>query len=256
MLILLSPSKTQETGQGHRASTLPQFLGKTEKLVAELRRLDSAEIGRLMGISEKLAQTTSLRYRRFRFPPENRDCSPALLAFRGDVFKEMDVDDYSDRDFDFAQRHLRILSGLYGLLRPLDLIQPHRLEMGGGFRTAEGRSLYQYWREDISSSLKASLAEANHLELLNLASAEYFKAVDQTVLECKIVQVFFKQRKNDRLKTIAIHAKKARGALCEYIIRNRIENSSALGDFSYRGYCFNEELSSDGERFYIRDEEL
>ncbi len=254
MLILLSPSKTQETGHGQRASTMPQMLGKTEELVARLRRLDSGEIGRLMAVSEKLAQSATQRYRRFRFPPRIQDCSPALLAFRGDVFSEIDADSYSDRDFDFAQRHLRILSGLYGILRPLDLIQPYRLEMAGRFRTAEGASLYQYWRDDVTAALKAALAEEKHSQILNLASAEYFKVIDRTAIPVPIVDVFFQQRRKAQLKTIAIHAKKARGALCNHIISNRLESSSALGDFHYQGYCFDEQLSSDTELLYIRDE--
>jgi len=254
MLVLLSPSKTQETGHEHPAPSMPQLLGKTEKLVEKLRRLDNEEIGRLMAISEKLAQTTSCRYRRFRFPPRIEDCSPALLAFRGDVFSEINIDSYSDRDFDFAQRHLRILSGLYGILRPLDLIQPYRLEMAGKFRTAEGNSLYQYWRNDVTAALKTLMAEETHSELLNLASAEYFKVIDRSAIAVPLVDVFFQLRKNDRLRTVAIHAKKARGALCNYIISNRIEDSSELGDFNYQGYCFDEKLSSDTKLFYIRDE--
>ena len=254
MLVLLSPSKTQETGHEHPAPSMPQLLGKTEKLVEKLRRLDSEEIGRLMAISEKLAQTTSCRYRRFRFPPRIEDCSPALLAFRGDVFSEINVDTYSNRDFDFAQRHLRILSGLYGILRPLDLIQPYRLEMAGKFRTAEGCNLYQYWRDDVTAALTTVLAEENHSELLNLASAEYCKVIDRSLIPAPLVDVFFQQRKNDTLRTVAIHAKKARGALCNHIISNRLEDSSDLGDFHYQGYFFDGQLSSDTELFYIKDE--
>lgn len=252
LLVLLSPSKTQEMGELCTEHSLPEFLTKTEQLVSRLQSYNVAELGRLMAMSEKLAVANHGRFADFRFPPAAGHCRQALLAFRGDVFSEIEADSYTDNDFAFAQRHLRILSGLYGILRPLDLIQPYRLEMGGKFRPTEDQTLYHFWKSDITSSILDTLSQHDNGVLVNLASAEYFKAVDSRKIKSPIVNVHFRERKEGRLRTVAIHAKKARGALANHIIKNKIEQASGLTAFSHNGYTFDRQLSSETELHFIR----
>lgn len=256
MLILLSPSKTQKTGDHYPEFSLPELMAKTETLVDKLKCYSIAELAATMQISEKLAEATNKRYARFTFPPQRRNCSQALLTFRGDVFAEIDVDHYSKEDFQFAQEYLRILSGLYGILRPLDLIQPYRLEMGGKFRPKTDETLYDFWRSDIENSLNNHLSKINAEELVNLASAEYSKVIRAKNIQVPMVNVFFKEKKDATLRTVAIHAKKARGALTDYIIKNRVRHSTALLDFHYRGYVFAEDLSNDMNIVFRKEETL
>ncbi|MFN2353764.1 MAG: YaaA family protein [Desulfopila sp.] len=254
MLILLSPSKTQEPEHTCAETTLPEFQDRAMTLANKLQKLNTDEIGQLMQVSAKLAQTTRQRFVRFTSCPAPSNCSPALLAFRGDVFAEMDVDNYTLEDFHFAQNHLRILSGLYGILRPLDLIQPHRLEMASRFRPMENSnaSLYNYWCEPVTSSLTATLAGHDPAEVLNLASDEYFKVIASNKLAGKVVKVFFKEHTGEKLRTVAIHAKKARGALVHHIISNRLSSSSALHAFSHNGYVFDRGMSNDNNLYFIK----
>jgi uncharacterized protein len=252
MLILLSPSKTQETGHHYQDHTNPEFGKKAEKLVKALRRLSVQEIQKLMKVSERLAETTRQRFADFSISQKSANDCQALLTFRGDVFSEIAVESYTPDDFTFAQKHLRILSGLYGVLRPLDLMQPYRLEMGGRFKPPGAKNLCDYWRPEITAALQKACIAEKHTELLNLASNEYFKAVDAELLGVHIINVFFKQQKNDTLRTIAIHAKRARGALTNYIIRNKICRISDLTSFHYAGYCFSESTSADNELVYIQ----
>ena len=252
MLVLLSPSKTQQAGSHFDEFTLPQHLSKTEQLVQSLKKLGSAEIAALMQVSEKLANSTKEKYSRFRFPLDRQECCQALLTFQGDVFAEIDIDNYDRGDFDYAQRFLRILSGLYGILRPLDLIQPYRLEIGGKFRPEENTTLYDFWKSDITESLNQALAKQQTPLLLNLASNEYFKAVDKRKLQAEITNVFFQQRKEGKLCTVAIHAKKARGALANYIIKNRLQNIAEITEFSYNGYSYNSLMSTDNNLYFIQ----
>jgi cytoplasmic iron level regulating protein YaaA (DUF328/UPF0246 family) len=252
MLILLSPSKTQETGHQFSEQSSPEFMKKTELLVNSLQKLSTEEIQKLMQVSEKLAEGTRQRFAEFSVPQQDANSCQALLAFRGDVFSEIAVEHYTPDDFAFAQKHLRILSGLYGILRPLDLIQPYRLEMGGKFKPPKAKNLYEFWRQDITAALQQTCSTDCHTELLNLASNEYFKVVNAGVLGVRIINVFFKQEKNDKLRTIAIHAKKARGALTQYIIKNRLKKSSDLTTFKYAGYSFAEGQSTADELVYIQ----
>lgn len=252
MLILLSPSKTQETEHQYQDQSFPQFCKKTEKLVKELRRLSALEIQKLMKVSEKLAESTRQRFADFSLSQKAANGCQALLAFRGDVFSEIAVENYTPDDFAFAQKHLRILSGLYGMLRPLDFMQPYRLEMGGKFKPPGAKNLYEYWRPEISVALRKTCASERHTELLNLASNEYFKVVDADALGARIVSVFFKQQKGDKQRTIAIHAKKARGALTNYIIKNRLSKSSDLAEFSYGGYFFSGSQSTADQLVYLQ----
>ena len=252
MLILLSPSKTQEMGPQYQKFSIPQYLTKTQELVNGLRKLDQNALAELMQISGKLAKTTWERFAAFTFPPDKSLCRQALLAFRGDVFAEIDADNYTDVDFDFAQKHLRILSGLYGILRPLDLIQPYCLEIGGKYRPGRDQNLYGFWQDSITESLHKTLLEGHQPLLLNLASNEYFKSVKQDKIQGKIVNVVFKQSNKGKLRTIAVHAKRARGALANFIIKNRLLTIGDLTDFNYNGYAYEEDLSTEDTLFYIQ----
>lgn len=256
MLILLSPSKTQEIGAYNTAFTLPQFLDKTELLVKELQKLDHQSIVQLMEVSDKLAKSTKERFGAFTFPPQHENSCQALLAFRGDVFSEIEADNYSEADFAFAQEHLRILSGLYGILRPLDLIQPYRLEIGGKFRPTSDHTLYQFWSAAVTEAINTILIEQSNPLLLNLASNEYFKTVEQRKIKARIIKIAFKQKKNGKLRTVAIHAKKARGALANYIISKRITEITEITDFKYNNYSFAEELSSENELVFVQQAEI
>ena len=253
MLILLSPSKTQETGPQYQQHSVPEFSKKAGQLVKALRQLSTQEIQELMKISEKLAESTQQRFADFSMVEKPVNSRQALLAFRGDVFSEITVDSYTSEDFSFAQKHLRILSGLYGVVRPLDLIQPYRLEIGGKFKPPGASNLYQFWRQDITTALHTTCISENHTELLNLASNEYFKAVDADSMGVRIVNVFFKQFKDEKFRIIAIHAKKARGALTEYIIKKRILKSADLTRFTYAGYSFAKSLSTADKLVYIHE---
>jgi cytoplasmic iron level regulating protein YaaA (DUF328/UPF0246 family) len=250
-LVLLSPSKTQELGPRYQAHTLPEFLDKAETLVRRLQKLSVKEFVTVMKMSDKLGELTADRYRSFTFPPQIEKSRQALLAFRGDVFAEIEADAYSDNEWNFCQDHLRILSGLYGLLRPLDLIQPYRLEIGGAFKPAPSTSLYSFWKEEITSAIAQTLATKEGAVLLNLASGEYFKVIDRKKISAPIIDVSFKQEKEGKLRTIAIHAKKARGALANYIIRNRVAGVEELSKFSYNGYFFSKKLSSQESITYV-----
>lgn len=254
MLIVLSPSKTQDIS--HRPEdleyTVPEYHEDTTTLVSSLRKYSTEEISKLMKVSANLAATTQQRFAVFSSAPITNYAAQALLAFRGDVFSEIHADGYSTEDFSFAQKHLRILSGLYGILRPLDLMQPYRLEMGGSFVPGGAKDLYEFWRTKITAALQRVIATEGHDELLNLASNEYFKAIDTTALQIPITDVLFKQEKDGKLRTVAIHAKKARGALTDFIIRNRISKSSALTEFSYAGYHYSESLSSPDALHFIK----
>lgn len=254
MLILLSPSKTQESGVSAGKSTAPLFLEKTEQIVEELKRLTEKQIAELMSISDKLAHSTYNRFQEFTFPVDEGKCRQALLAFRGDVFTEIKADTYSADDFLFAQDHLRILSGLYGALRPLDLIQPYRLEMGSKYLYQNSRTLYQFWKEDVTAHLNECAGKSGHTHILNLASQEYFKVVNRKKLHSQVVEVAFKQRKGDKLRTVAIHAKKARGAMTQFTIEKRLHDPDGLVDFSYDGYVFDKDHSTTNNLIYIRKE--
>ncbi|EIM74549.1 hypothetical protein A3SI_15563 [Nitritalea halalkaliphila LW7] len=187
----------------------------------------------MMSVSENIAQLNAERYANFqkRFEPDT--AKQALLAFKGDVYTKIDVDNYTEEDFDFAQRHLRILSGLYGVLRPLDLIQPYRLEMGIRIENGHGKNLYEFWGARIAKKLNEDVAEG---AIINLASQEYFKAVSQADLQAEVISPAFKEFKNGSYKVIGIYAKQARGLMADYIIKNRITDPEELKAFTSEGY--------------------
>jgi hypothetical protein len=202
-----------------------------------------------MSLSEKLSKLNFDRFQAFKTPFSLDNAKQALLAFKGDVYNGINASSLSALDLDFAQKNVRMLSGLYGVLRPLDLIQPYRLEMGTKLDNAQGNNLYDYWGSDISKVLN----EDEEKLIVNLASNEYFKAIDKNILKAQILDIVFKEKKNDTYKVIGIYAKRARGLMINYIIRNRLTDAEALKDFSDEGYLYNQELSSDSSWVYIRD---
>jgi len=223
MLMVISPAKTldYETPPATARFTLPQHLDHSQELIEQLRTLSPQHIGELMHLSDKLSGLNAARFGSWtpHFTPEN--AKQALLAFKGDVYTGLNAVDFSEADFDYAQTHLRMLSGLYGLLRPLDLMQPYRLEMGTKLANARGKDLYAFWGTRISEWLNEALAEQGDDVLLNLASNEYFSAVKKSALNARIINTEFKDLKNGQHKIISFYAKKARGMMSRFVIKER-----------------------------------
>ena len=202
-----------------------------------------------MSLSEKLSKLNFDRFQEFKTPFSLDNAKQALLAFKGDVYNGINASSLSVKDLEFAQKNVRILSGLYGVLRPLDLIQPYRLEMGTKLGNTQGSNLYDYWGSGISEILNEDEEEM----IVNLASNEYFKAIDKKNLKAQMLDIVFKEKKNGTYKTIAIYAKRARGLMINYIIRNRVTDTEVLKEFSDEGYQYNQELSGESTWVYVRD---
>ncbi len=253
-LILLSPAKTQVPDRKTKTPSTIAFPEKTQELVTYFQGLSVQEIAALMKISDRLALSTHQRFQDIRIPitADIDGAGEALPTFKGDVFSEIQVDKFTDEDFQYAQRHLRILSGLYGILRPLDLIKSYRLEMGQKMPSGFTSSLYQFWKQEITSAVQNSLVPLRESCLLNLASDEYFKVLNTKQITVPIIQVLFQQEKDGKRRTIAIHAKKARGALANYILRNRINSLQEIRKFSYQGYHFKKNISTDEKLFFLK----
>lgn len=254
MLMVVSPAKSLDfstppvTGEYSQ----PDFLDHSESLVEQLRELSPPDIQRMMKISTDLANLNFGRFLNWQRPFSPDNARQALLAFTGDVYQGMDVGSFSKKDFAFAQQHLRILSGLYGLLRPLDLIQPYRLEMGTAFANDRGKNLYQFWGDVITDAVQKTLHDDDNV-LVNLASNEYFKAVNPRKLDARVITPVFRDFKNGRYKVISFYAKKARGMMAAFIIKNRIIDPEKLKDFDGGGYYFCKAESSDREWVFLRD---
>ncbi|WP_436877011.1 peroxide stress protein YaaA [Siccibacter turicensis] len=256
MLILISPAKTLDY-QSELATTRytqPELLDYSQQLITEARKLSAPQIASLMGISDKLADLNVTRFHDWQpdFTPDN--ARQAILAFKGDVYTGLQAETFSDADFDFAQQHLRMLSGLYGVLRPLDLMQPYRLEMGIRFANAKGKDLYSFWGDIITRKLNEALAAQGDKLVVNLASDEYFKAVKPKALEGEIVKPVFLDEKNGKFKVISFYAKKARGLMSRYIIQNRLTTAEQLTGFDLDGYQFDEAASKGAELVFTRSE--
>ena len=252
MIILLNSSKTLNFEQSTHISkyTIPEFSEDCELLVSELRKLSVSDFAELMSVSENLATLNVQRYKNWRTSPGGSNAKQALLAFKGDIYAAMDVDRYGIQAFSFAQKHLRILSGLYGILRPLDLIQPYRLEMATKLATDRGKDLYRFWGARINASLNEMLKREKSGVLVNLASAEYFKAAKPKVLKAAVITPVFKEYKDPSYRVVAIYAKKARGLMCDFIIQNRITRVEDLKAFNSDGYRFAPALSSQKDWVY------
>lgn len=257
MLILISPAKTLDfdTPPVVSAHTEPQFLPQSRELIKVLRDKSPADIAGLMKISSKLADLNYARYGAFSEPFTPANAKQALLAFRGDVYTGLDADGFSRADFNFAQKHLRILSGLYGLLRPLDLIQPYRLEMGTRLATDRGRDLYAFWGDRLTTALASELAGKRQALLVNLASNEYFAAIDPEGVRARVVTPAFKDWSKGSYRFISFHAKKARGMMANWIIHNRITKADDLPAFDVAGYRYHAEESKPETPVFVRKTE-
>lgn len=254
MLTLLSPTKTMEfpaIPEG-LATTAPRFASDTELLMKRCKTLGVEALRELMDISEPLAELNRERFQSMGFPFTRENARPCLLAFRGDVFKRLDAPSLSLDDLEWSQAHLRILSGLYGLLRPLDLIQPYRLEMGTRLETARGSNLYEFWGSRLAESLNREHAERPTAAVLNLASNEYVKAVPKKELEPPLVTAVFQEIRDGQPKTIALLAKKARGMMARFVVENRIDRPEDLKEFAAEGYGFRSDLSQDDRFVFTR----
>ncbi|WP_043307025.1 peroxide stress protein YaaA [Pseudomonas sp. ML96] len=255
MLLVISPAKTldYDTPPATARFTHPQFLDHAQELIGQLRQMSPQQIGELMHLSDKLSALNVARYGSWHpdFTPAN--AKQALLAFKGDVYTGLAAEDFAEADFDFAQQHLRMLSGLYGVLRPLDLMQPYRLEMGTKLANARGNNLYDFWGERISGWLNEALAEQGDDILLNLASNEYFGAVKRKALNARIIDTEFKDLKNGQYKIISFYAKKARGLMARYVIKERISDPEQLKAFNYQGYRYSAEQSKPDSLVFLRD---
>ncbi len=254
MIITLSPSKGQEfeTAAASAISTQPDQLANSQVLIDEMRKVDADSQRQLMTISENIANLNVERYRSFSTPFTLQNAKQALFAFKGDVYSGIDVDAYSEDDLQYAQQHLRILSGLYGALRPLDLIQPYRLEMKTKLSNPKGDNLYQFWGERITDSLNDLLEQQQEPVLINLASNEYFKAVKPKLLKGRLLNIKFKETKEGKTRIIAIFAKRARGMMTDFILRNRIESPEGIKAFKRGGYRFSAADSDDKQWTFTR----
>lgn len=255
MLIVVSPAKTLdfETPANAAVYSQPRFLEQSETLVTEMRKMAPQDISNLMGVSDKIASLNAARYEQWQQPFTPENAKQAVLAFKGDVYTGLDAETLNEDGLTFAQSHLRILSGLYGVLRPLDLMQPYRLEMGIKLANEKGSNLYQFWGEEITKSLNQELASNDNAVLINLASNEYFKSVKPKVLNADVITPVFKDEKNGKYKIISFYAKKARGLMARYIIDNRINDPEQLKAFNVDGYYFKPEESSAKDWVFYRD---
>ncbi len=253
MLILLSPAKTlDETPETHQGNALPILRKRTAELVHILKDYTPTRLGKLMHISDKLAETNYNRYQKFasRYTPKNSKAS--IYAFKGDVYVGFDAASLKTKDILYAQDHLRILSGLYGILRPMDKMQPYRLEMGTKLKNEHGSNLYQFWGDDITREINKVLKLHKDKTIINLASNEYFQSVNKKSLKGDILDIGFKEDRNGKLMFVSFNAKKARGMMARYIVENRIEVKEDIKGFQMDGYRFEEDLSSDSNYMFIK----
>lgn len=257
MLVIISPAKTLDY-QSPLATdrfTQPELLDQAKRLIDICRALTPAQISSLMSISDKLAGLNAARFGEWRpeFTPDN--ARQALLAFKGDVYTGLQAQTFSEADFDFAQQHLRILSGLYGVLRPLDLMMPYRLEMGVRLENPQGKDLYSFWGDLITQKLNQALMLQGDDVVVNLASDEYFKSVKPAKLQGSLIKPVFLDQKNGRYKVISFYAKKARGLMSRFIIQHRLTKSEQLADFNLAGYAFDKASSTGDELVFKRPEQ-
>lgn len=257
MLALISPAKTldYESALPTDQHTLPRLLEHSQQLIDVSRKLSASEIASLMSVSDKIAQLNVARFRDWQTEFNFSNARQAIFAFKGDVYTGLDAYDLSAQDLEFAQTHLRMLSGLYGLLRPLDLMMPYRLEMGTKLANARGHNLYEFWGDQITQLVNADLAQANSELLVNLASDEYYKSVKESKVKAEIIKPVFLDQKNGKYKVISFYAKKARGLMARYIIQNQLNRAEDLKSFNTDGYYFDAASSMKGELVFKRDEQ-
>lgn len=253
MLLLISPAKTLNFDSTDlKKKSKPRFLSESQSLIDVLKKKSATDIKKLMSISDKLANLNVERYHNFSTPFNLKNAKQAVLAFRGDVYTGLDADSFDKDDLEFAQKHLRILSGLYGVLKPLDLMQPYRLEMGTKLSNGFGKNLYEFWGDKITKTINKDAKASKSKAIINLASKEYFSVLQPKAFKSELYNVNFKEERNGVFKIISFSAKKARGMMCNYIIKNKLTEPEHLIGFDMDGYVFNEELSSEKDFIFTR----
>ena len=253
MLVVISPAKRLNWDGVEHAQSTPDFLKEANRLASHARALPLGKLKSLMSLSDDLARLNRERFKAFEDDPSPDATRPAACAFAGDTYVGLEARSLSADGLAWAEDHLRILSGLYGVLRPLDGIQPYRLEMGSRLKTRRGTSLYDFWGSELSKSLNA-LAETQGVNVLvNCASQEYFGAVDLKALKPKVITPVFLEEKNGEVKTVSFFAKQARGAMARFMVENRVTSVDGLQDFDAGGYRFDKDRSADGSHVFIRD---
>ncbi|MGV6840109.1 MAG: peroxide stress protein YaaA [Planktomarina sp.] len=254
MLVCISPAKALDwSDRPNVQATQPAFGTQAFDLAQTAKALDVGDIKKLMKLSDKLAQLNYDRFQTYAQTPAPDATRPAAFAFNGDTYQGLDVSSLDEDDMHYAQSHLRILSGLYGVLRPLDAIQPYRLEMGSRLKNPRGANLYAYWGDQIAKALNAQANEIGTDVLVNCASQEYFGAVDQKALTPNVITPQFLEIKDGKPKTISFYAKRARGAMARYIVQHRVVTMDDLCKFDTGGYAYDPDLSQDGKPAFVRD---
>ena len=254
MIIVLSPAKTLdyefETDGNH---SVPSFLSQSSKLIGQLKKKEPKDIASLMGLSDKLATLNYDRYQSWTASKKaSNDSKPSLLVFKGDVYKGLQAEDLTKKEMNFAQKHVRILSGLYGILRPLDLMKPYRLEMGTKLETSQGKNLYEFWGDKIQKNVLDELKNQKSDLLINLASKEYFTVLGKVPEDVNVISPAFKDYKNGKYKIISFYAKKARGLMARWIIQNKVTDFENLKDFDVEGYKYSKAESTSTTPVFLR----
>lgn len=243
MIVLLSPAKSLDFNPIEGSRTQPRFKQQAAELAQVMKTKTQKDLKDLMHISDKLAELNHERFQQFTPSHTKKDSKPSVFAFQGDVYQGLMAETFTKSQLEFAQDHVRILSGLYGLLRPLDVIKPYRLEMGTKLKTSMGKNLYDFWGSSITDLINKDLSGHQHQVVVNLASNEYFKSVQKNDLKGELCNIDFREFRDGKLKFISFSAKKARGFMTQYIVKNKITSPAKLKDFDLEGYRYNEELS-------------
>jgi len=253
MIVVISPAKSLNfkccSPDYH---TIPEFIDESIQLVTELKEKSVEDLKLLMKVSDKIAKLNHDRYQKFCTPFTLSNSKQSIFAFDGSVYNGIKIQNYDEETLDFTQKHLRILSGLYGLLRPLDLIQAYRLEMSIKLHNKKGKNLYEFWADRLTASINSSMKSNKTDVLINLASQEYFKAINVEILKGKVINIVFQEKRNDKYKVISFSARKARGQMVNYILQNRITNPAKIKNFSRDNYKFNNKLSNSQNWFFTR----
>ncbi len=255
MIIVLSPAKTLDYSVDPKSNdTVPQFLSQSSKLIKNLKEKEPKDIASLMGLSDKLATLNFDRYQSWKAAKTvSSDSKPSMLVFKGDVYQGLEAETFNTKQIKFAQKHLRILSGLYGILRPMDVIKPYRLEMGTKLETSEGKNLYEFWGNSVQDNVINDLTSHKSDLLINLASKEYFSVLGKIPEYVNVVSPAFKDFKNGKHKIISFYAKRARGLMARWIIENNIKDFEKLSKFNLDGYYYSKSESSATEPVFLRD---
>jgi len=253
MLVVISPAKRLDWSPAEGVITQPDFQDDAVRLSKTMRGLTLGDLKKLMDLSPDLARLNRDRFKAFAAAPDSETVRPAVHAFAGDTYIGLEAASLDQDELDWAQDHLRILSGLYGLLRPMDAIQPYRLEMGSRLKTRRGKSLYDYWGTQISKALVAQAQDLGTDTLVNCASQEYFGAADTRALKLRVITPVFLEMKDGEAKIVSFFAKKARGSMARYVIQRRLTDAQGLKDFDFGGYRFQPEKSEGDRWVFLRD---